>query len=99
MSKVLTVVLDTEKVELSPEKVLLIIGGLKETKIRAGSIAKALSNENIITKEMVMPFLTELEKRQLITQRIGSKKFENAVPVPIYELTSKGYIEIKALQS
>lgn len=100
MTKFVTIELGIKKLELSPEIVLLTIGGLKIPNIREGAIAKALSNGSEVTKEMVMPFLTELQEKNLIIRQTDEyKKFKHTIPVPTIALTVEGEKEIARLKT
>ncbi len=77
---------------LNPDKVLLAICKLDETKniIWQGTVAKALSNGQIVTIKMVKPFIRELRQKHLIIMCDGPKKFEHVKPVPVIIVTAEG---------
>lgn len=86
---------------LDKEQVLLKIDELERAKkiIRQGTIAKALSNGQVITKEMINPFISELGKDHLLTRLYGYQRYDHAKQIPVIALTAKGRKMIERLKN
>lgn len=86
---------------LDKEQVLLKIDELEKTKkiIRQGTIAKALSNGQAITKEMINPFISDLGKDHLLTKLYGPRRYDHAKLIPVIALTAKGRKMIEELKN
>lgn len=89
--------------ELNPDIVLLKIDELAQikNKIWRGTIARALSNGNEVTEEMVKPHIIVLIEKGFIekTREANAKWGKSAKPVPSLVLTPAGKKELERLKA